>query len=50
MAASGMRKRQKRPIYMAKETHLYGKKRPIYMAKETYLHGKRDPFIWQKEV
>ena len=23
-------------------------KRPIYMAKETHLYGKRDPFIWQK--
>ena len=24
------------------------KKRPIYMAKETYVYGKRDPRMWHK--
>ena len=47
-----MRKWQKRPTYMAKETYrmrkrqkrplLVWQKRPTYMAKESYLHGKRD--------
>jgi len=49
VSKGGLRIWQKRPIYMAKETHAYGKrdpciwqKRPIYMAKETYLYGERD--------
>ena len=49
-----MRKCQKRPICMGKETYLYGKrdlfvweKRPICMGKETYLYGKRDLFALQ---
>ena len=42
--------RQKRPIYMAKETYLYDKrdlsirqKRPIYTAKETYHTCRSSP-------
>ena len=38
-------KKQKRPIYMAKETYIKKQKRPIYMAKETYIKSKRDLFI-----
>ena len=45
-----MRKCQKSPIRMAKETY-YSDKRGLMrlaVSKETYSYGKRDLFIWQK--
>ena len=45
-----MRECQMRPIYMAKETYIYGKRglRDAWVSNETYIYGKRDLYIWQK--